>query len=189
MELQRGVVGDLTHITALREAAAERGVLGSCAALATGARHAGIPVVHCIAQWRADRKGTPFNTPLTRSLRDRPDQILAGSPAVELVPELGDTSGDLHSVRHHGVAPFHGSDLEPLLRSLDVRHIAVAGVSLNVGIPGLVIGAVDRGFEVTVVTDAVAGVPTDYGDAVLRHSLSALARLSPVASVIDSWSC
>ncbi len=189
MELQRGVVGDLTELGALRDAAVERDILRSCGELAGAARRAGKPVVHCVAQWRADRRGTSLNTPLTKSLSANRDHILAGSAAVEPVAELGDTSDDLRSVRHHGVAPFHGTDLEPLLRSLDATHIAVTGVSLNVGIPGLVIGAVDRGFEVTVVTDAVIGIPTEYGDAVLRHSLSALARLSPVAAVIDSWSC
>lgn len=188
MELERGVVGDLATLPDLAEAATERGTLPHAGELAMAARAASIPVVHCIAQWRADRRGTPINTPLTRRLEADPDQILAGSPAVELVADLGDTSGDLTSVRHHGIAPFHGTDLEPLLRSMGTTHLVVAGVSLNVGIPGLVTGAVDRGFEVTVATDAVVGVPVDYGDAVLRHTLGALARLSPSAEVIASWS-
>lgn len=188
MELERGVVGDLATLPELRDAAVSREVLQRCGELTSAARARGLPVVHCVAQWRSDRRGSPLNTPLARHLDANPDQILVGTAAVELVPELGDTSADLHSVRHHGVAPFHGTDLDPLLRSLGVSRLVVAGVSLNVGIPGLVVGAVDRGYEVTVASDATVGVPVDYGDAVLRHSLSALARLSSVASLISSWS-
>lgn len=187
MELERGVVGDLATLGELRDAATERSTLSACGTLVTAARSAGVPVVHCVAQWRADRRGTPLNTPLTRALARNPGQILAGSDAVALVGELGDTSADLRSVRHHGLTPFPGTDLDPLLRSLGVEHLVVAGVSLNVGVPGLVLGAVDLGYEVTVVTDAVVGVPAEYGDEVVANSLAALARLATVEEVTDSW--
>lgn len=175
MELERGVVGDLATLTELRDVAASRGTLDACGRLTSAARSAGAPVIHCIAQWRADRRGTTINTPLTTALARNPDQILEGTAAVELVSELGDTSGDLRSIRHHGLAPFHGTDLDPLLRSLDVDTITVCGVSLNVGVPGLVFGAVDRGYRVNVAADAVVGVPSDYGDAVLANTLAMVA--------------
>ena len=179
MELERGVVGDLATLGELREAAGERGTLEACGRLAAAARAAGAPVVHCVAQWRASRVGTPLNTPLTRALARNPAQVLEGTEAVELVPELGDTRHDLRSTRYHGLTPFHGTDLDPLLRSLGVETITACGVSLNVGIPGLVFGAVDRGYDVRVAADAVVGVPTAYGDEVLRNSISMVAEVMP----------
>ncbi len=170
-----------------RDAAEERGTLAACGLLVESARAAGIPVVHCIAQWRPDRAGTPLNTPLTRALAGDPDQILAGSPAVDLVEELGDTAHDLLSVRHHGLTPFPGTDLDPLLRSLGTQHIVVAGVSLNVGVTGLVFGAIDLGYEVTVASDAVIGVPASYGDEVLTNTLAMTAAITPVADIVASW--
>ncbi len=187
MELERGVVGDLATLSELRDAAAERGTLQRCARLVEAARLAGVPVVHCIAQWRSDRVGTPLNAPLTRALARNPAQILAGSPAVELVPELGDTSEDHLSIRHHGFTPFPGTDLDPLLRSLDIAHVIVAGVSLNVGVTGLAFGAVDLGYEVTVAADAVVGVPASYGDDVLAYSVSLVAALRSVAEITSGW--
>ncbi|MGI9578953.1 MAG: cysteine hydrolase [Microthrixaceae bacterium] len=183
MELERGVVGDLATLTELRDAAAARDTLDTCGRLAEAARSAGAPVVHCIAQWRADRVGTPLNTPLTRALARNQDQILEGTAAVEVVAELGDTSGDLFSVRHHGLTPFHGTDLDPLLRSLGVDTITVCGVSLNVGVPGLVFGAVDRGYNVEVASDAVVGVPAAYGDDVLANTLAMVATVSPADDI------
>lgn len=188
MELQRGVVGDRANLVQLREAATERGVPTACGRLVAAAREHGVPVVHCVAEWRADRRGTPLNTPLTRHLGSFEDQILQGTEAVELIPELGSSGDDLRSSRRHGMAPFHGTDLEPLVRSLGASRLVVCGVSLNVGIPGLVIDAVDRGFEVTVASDAVVGVPLEYGDAVLTHTISALARLRTVDELCTMWS-
>lgn len=185
MELERGVVGDLATLAALADAAAARGTLDACGTLVGAARDRQLPVVHCVAQWRPDRRGTSLNTPLTRGLARNPEQILAGSPAVELVAELGDTSGDLTSVRHHGLTPFTGTDLDALLRSLDVRTVVVCGVSLNVGVLGLCLSAADLGYRVVVASDAVVGVPVEYGDSVLTHTLAMVATVLPVAEIVD----
>jgi len=143
--------------------------------------------VHCIAEWTADRAGTPLTTPLFRSLAKNPAQILAGSPAVELVPELGDTSGDLRSVRRHGLTPFPGTDLDELLRAAEIDVVVACGVSLNVGVLGLCLGAVDLGYEVVLPTDATVGLPEDYGDQVLRNTLSAVATLTMVDELAAIW--
>ena len=187
MELERGVVGDLATLADLAEAASERGTLAACARLVEAARSARIPVVHAIAEWRPDRAGTPLNTPLATALARNPEQIQAGTPAVELVPELGDTTGDLRSVRRHGLTPFTGTDLDALLRSLGVSTVVACGVSLNVGVLGLCLSATDLGYRVVVPTDAVVGVPASYGDEVLRGTLAMVARLSTVEDVIAGW--
>jgi len=185
MELERGVVGDLATLGELREAATVRGTLDCCGRLVEGARRRDVPVLHCIAQWRADRRGTVLNAPLTRALARNPGQILAGTDAVELVPELGDTSDDLRSVRHHGLTPFTGTDLDALLRSLDVDRVVVCGVSLNVGVLGLCLSAADLGYRVVVASDAVIGVPAEYGDAVLANTLAMVATITTVDDLLD----
>ena len=58
MEIQRGVIGDLTAFPQLRDAAVEAGVIPNTARLLAAARSAGIRVVHCTAEFRADRAGT-----------------------------------------------------------------------------------------------------------------------------------
>ncbi len=184
MELERGVVGDLATLTQLRDEATARGTLEACGRLVAAARDRDVPVVHCIAQWRADRRGTTLNAPLTRSLSRRPEQILAGTGAVELVPELGDTTGDLTSVRHHGLTPFTGTDLDALLRSLGTTTVIACGVSLNVGVLGLCLSAADLGYRVVVPSDAVVGVPADYGDAVLANTLAMVATITSVPDLV-----
>jgi nicotinamidase-related amidase len=187
MELQRGVVGDLASLPDLRDAATARGTLSACGRLVGGARSAGVAVVHAVVTWRADRRGTPLNTPLTRALARRPEQILDGTAAVEPVAELGDCAGDLRSVRHHGLTPFTGTDLDALLRSLGADTVVACGVSLNVGVLGLCLVAADLGYRVVVPTDAVVGVPADYGDAVLRGSLAPVATLTTTVELLAAW--
>lgn len=187
MELERGVVGDLATMAQLSDAASERGTLDACGRLVAAARSARVPVVHCIAEWLPDRTGTPLNTPLFRSLSKNPAQILSGSPAVELVPQLGDTTGDLRSVRHHGITPFPGTDLDDHLRQAGVDVVVACGVSLNAGVLGLCLGAVDLGYEVVLPTDATVGIPVEYGDAVLRSTMSAVATLTSVDELVELW--
>ncbi len=120
MELQRGVVGDLSSFPELAAAAQEVGVVANTARLLDAARAAGVPVVHCTAGFRPDRRGSPTNAPLIAAMLRRPEHLVDGTPAVELVPELGPAPGDLVSHRAHGVSPFVGTSLDPTLRALSV---------------------------------------------------------------------
>ncbi|WP_223167622.1 isochorismatase family cysteine hydrolase [Nonomuraea sp. SYSU D8015] len=187
MEMQRGVVGDLTKFPDLVAACERHHVVGNTARLLHAARTAGIPVIHCTAAFRPDRAGShTANSPFIVSLLKDPLHMLEGTPAVEVLPELRDP-GDLESRRHHGFSPFTGTSLDMTLRSLGVSTVIAAGVSLNLGIPGLALEAVNLGYRVTVVTDAVAGIPEDYAQAVLKHTISLLAARATAADLIEAW--
>jgi len=187
MELQRGVVGECATLPELAAAAAAAGVIANAARLVHAAREAGVPVVHCTAGFRGDRRGTPRNAPLVRALLRRPEHLLEDTEAVALVAELGPAPSDLISHRRHGVSPFTGTALDVTLRSLEVSTVVAAGVSLNLGIVGLAVEAVNLGYEVVIATDAVAGVPAAYGEEVLRHTLALVATLAPVASIVAAF--
>jgi nicotinamidase-related amidase len=188
MELQRGVVGDLSSFPELATAAHDAGVIANTARLLAAARAAGVPVVHCTAGFRADRRGSATNSPLISAMLRRPRHLVDGTPAVELVPELGPSPDDLVSHRGHGVSPFGGTDLDPMLRALGVSTVVATGVSLNLGIVGLAIEAVNLGYRVVVATDAVCGVPADYADAVTRHTLALVALLATTDDVAAALS-
>ena len=107
MEIQRGVVGDRSSFPELAAAVAEGKVIANAARLVSAARHAGVPVVHCTAGFRADRAGSAATAPLISAMLKRPAHLLEGTDAVELVPELGPEPGDLVSHRRHGVGRHH----------------------------------------------------------------------------------
>jgi nicotinamidase-related amidase len=187
MEMQRGVVGDLAFMPMIAEVVAASDVIPHTVSVLGAARRVGASVVHCTMEYRPDRAGAAANAPLLRSLAKGELHMVAGTPEVDLVPELGPEAGDVVSARSHGLTPFPGTELDQLLRNLGVTTIVVTGVSLNVGVLGLVIVACDLGYEVVVVTDAVAGMPTEYGDALLRNTIGALATTASSADVVAVW--
>ena len=187
MEMQRGVVGDLSRIPTLVAAVEEAGVIANLSVLMKAARAAGIPVVHCNALFRADRRGSAANCPmLTRVMKD-PDQILEGSPQSRVVPALGPDPADFVMSRYHGVSPFSGTSLDITLRNLGVRTIVATGVSVNIGVIGLCLEAVNLGYRVILPRDCTAGFPADYAEAVIRNSLAQLCTITSSAEVAAAW--
>ena len=47
--------------------------------------------------------------------------------------------------------------------------------------------AVNRSYQVVVVSDAVVGTPVDYGVQVLAHTLSLVATLASTDELVEAW--
>lgn len=187
MELQRGVVGDLSPMRDLADAASAANVVRNAAKVVRAARAVGARVVHCTFESRADRAGSIANAPLLRALAKAEPHLLPGSDAASVMPELGPEASDVICARRHGLTPFVGTDLDVTLRNLGVRTVVVTGVSVNVGVLGMVMGAVDLSYETVVVTDAVAGIPTAYANAVLDNTLAVLAARATSDEIVARW--
>ncbi len=187
MEIQRGVVGDLTSFPELAAEADRVGVAEHTARLLGAARAAGARVVHCTAEFRADRAGSTANCRLIAAMVRRPEHLLAGTPSTELVPGLGPEPGDLVCPRLHGVSPFSGTSLDAWLRNLGVTTVVATGVSVNLGVLGLAIEACNLGYQVVVPRDAVAGLPAAYADAVLDTTFPLIATLTTTDAVVAAW--
>ena len=194
MELKRVTVGDLQASSPdgapgnpLGAIAAAVQLVPRLAELARTARSAGVRVVHCTAAFREDGLGSPRNCPILASAHKHRSRLILGSPEAEPVLELGPEPEDLVSVRLHGVAPFVGTELDSLLRTLNIKTVVLVGGSVNVGILGACIEAVDFGYRVVVPRDGVIGAPADYVEMVLEHSIAMLARVTTVDSLLACW--
>ena len=157
------------------------------ARLLKAARARSIPVIHCTAEFRADRAGSTVNCQLIAAVLRNPAHMLTGTPATELVDGLGPEPGDLVSSRLHGLSPFTGTSLDAWLGSLDVRTVVATGVSVNLGVFGLAIEAVNLGYTVVVPRDAVAGTPRSYADALLDNTFPLITTLTTVDDLIAAW--
>lgn len=188
MEMQRGVMGDLASIPDLAKAAAATGMVDATARLLAAARDAGARVVHCTAQFRSDRAGSATNAPLLAVMLRRPGHLVVGSDAAQIMPELDPQPGDVISSRGHGLSPFIGTSLDMTLRNLGVRTVVATGVSVNIGVFGLVLEAVNLGYSAVLPTDCVAGVPPEYAAEVIERSLSLMATCVRSEDLIDLWS-
>jgi nicotinamidase-related amidase len=181
MELQEGIVGEGALFPDLVAEVRRSGMLDQVRRVCAGARASGARVVHCTAVTRPDGAGAAINCKifaLTERMRvergSTPNEI--GSPGAELVAGIEDPA-DFVVPRLHGMTPFTSTALDQILRNLGVRTVVATGVSVNLGIMGMALSALDLGYQVVIVRDAVAGVPSDYARSVLDNSLSLIATL------------
>jgi nicotinamidase-related amidase len=75
------------------------------------------------------------------------------------------------------MTPFTSTSLDQILRNLGVTTVVATGVSVNLGVFGMALSALDLGYQVVLVRDAVAGVPAEYAQAVIDQSLSMIATV------------
>ncbi|MBW3661661.1 MAG: cysteine hydrolase [Actinobacteria bacterium] len=186
-ECQRGVLGEPAIFPELATAAREAGLVEAVARLVEAARAVDVAVVHCVAARREDGRGSNDNALLFDAATRADVKLLPGSPAVEVLPELGPAPTDLVLTRLHGLGPMGGTDLDPVLRNLGARTIVAVGVSINVGMTDLVFDAVNGGYRVVLPRDGIAGIPQEYADAVIEHTLRLLATLTTVDEIVANW--
>ena len=187
MECQEGIIGSGGKLGALAEAVERHGTVGHIARVLCAARNAKATIVHCTMSRRPDGAGAVANCLLLAATAKRSVGLLPGSPQQAVVAPLAPQDGEWLLTRYHGVTPFHGTELDPILRNLGVTTLVATGVSVNVGILGLTIEAVNAGYQVVIPREAVAGTPDQYVDAVMEHTLRLLATIATVDQVLEAW--
>lgn len=185
-EVQTGVVDRPDLLGGLSESAQEVGLISNLQRLTAAARSAGVAVIHCTAGELAGGFGANRNARLFAAARRAGVLDGGGGAPAQPVPSLVGPD-DLVLPRYHGLSPLTGSQLDSLLRNQGVTTIVATGVSLNVAIPNLVFDAVNRGYQVVVPVDAVAGVPVEYGRQVIQYTLRPLATLTTVDELVAAW--
>jgi nicotinamidase-related amidase len=171
----------------LAREATERNIIQRISALAHACRAAGALVVHSTVALRRDGLGIAPSSLLLGWLLKQ-EGCFVGSEGAQIHSELGPQEQDYVSQRLHGVTPFHGTELEPVLRQRGVDTVIVTGVSTNVGIPGTCLELVNRGFSAVVPEDAIAGTSTEIHDFQVATMLRLLATVTSTDEVLAALS-
>jgi nicotinamidase-related amidase len=187
-EVQNGVIGTPSALPALTDAAAAVGLIENCARLARAARAVGVPVLHCTAETRDDGRGANSNARLFAGVRKSPVKLSPGSAAVQVPEAIGVDPSDIVLPRYHGLGPMGGTQLDSILRNLGATTIVGVGVSVNIGMTNLAFDAVNRGYQIVMPRDAIAGVPVDYANAVIDNTLALVATITSTDDVLAVWS-
>jgi nicotinamidase-related amidase len=185
VECQRGVIGDLSVLPAL--AAAAQPALAAMGLLAAGARRAGVQVVHLTYLPLAEGRSASQRSPLMRATSST-GAWRDNDAALDIVPDIGIGPDDLVLPRHQGISPVHRTEVLTVLRNMGMDEVVVAGVSTNLAVPLVAVGAADEDFGVTVATDATVGTPAEHHASMLRHSLAFVARLATTDELLAEWS-
>jgi biuret amidohydrolase len=193
MELQKGIVGADALLQALPAAVAECGLLNVAGNVCRVARSNGVRVIHATMRERSDGAGQAVNCKIfALSAKRRAETGLGptdiGHPGVQLVDELDVQPSDIEVPRSGGMTPFLNTELNRIIRSVGGNTVVLMGVSLNLGILGAALSALDHGYQVVVVRDAVIGLPKEYGEAVLQNSIAMIATIVTSAELLAAWS-
>ena len=98
-----------------------------------------------------------------------PPHCVQNTSGAELHPSLDRSKVDLvvdkaQDPYTQGYSAFHGGDLAGVLRERGVDHVYVTGLATDYCVKNTVLDAVELGFGVTVVEDAVRGIEVEPGD-------------------------
>jgi nicotinamidase-related amidase len=158
------------------------------------ARRAGVPVIYTQEAHRpgrvdSGREADPGSgASYTGGTPDSPLPVHCeeGSRGIEIIDEIGPQSTDL-LIKKRRYSCFLGTDLELLLRNLDVQTLLVTGVDSNVCVLWTVGEGFQRDYHVRVIEDCVAGTSPEEHEAALLI-MRALTTSRPVlaAEVVDA---
>jgi biuret amidohydrolase len=189
MEIQQAVIGKATPplFTALRDSADKVGLPANAGRLLRAARTAGVKVFHCPAYHRPGQEGFITNCRLAQAVKRSDMPMRLGSEGADFLPEVKPQGDEFVMWRFHCPTIFHDSSLDSACRNLGITTVVLTGVSLNLGIPGSTIEAMNRNYTVIIPTDCVAGYPPEYGEMVLKNTLHGLAYLTTARELAEAW--
>jgi biuret amidohydrolase len=137
-------------------------------------RRAGLAVIHTREGHRADLS----DLPPAKKRRGRPKQaigddgpmgriLVRGEPGHDIVPELYPLPGE-PVIDKPGKGAFHATDLDAILKNLQVTQLIVCGVTTEVCVNTSVREANDRGYDCLVVADCVGSYFPEFQEMGLR---------------------
>ena len=153
------------------------------------ARHAGCTIIYVNIVYRTGYAGTIQNNPLFR--RGVQSQgFIAGTPGVEIIPELRPQTGDI-VIDHARSSAFFGSDLLTILIGNGIDTVALSGIATNVAVDHTARDAMQYGYNTVFLEDCCFSSDPEHHRAALvtmRALCSAVIDHSDFAKLLERGS-
>ena len=130
------------------------------------ARAANVPVGFVRVGFSPDYRECPANSPIFSGARKN-GLFKLGQWGTQVHPDLGQQAGDFDIVKHR-VSPFHGTDLEVILRTQGVERIYCSGISTNAVVQATVREGHDRDYEIVVLEDCCCALSAEEHESAIR---------------------
>lgn len=152
---------DFVHPSAELATPNGMGIIPTIAALADACRNQNFPVIYTREMHRGGREDFGIEEHF------EPLHCVEGTPGSEIVDELTPQSGDHVILAKRRYDSFIGTELDLLLRNLDVENLMVTGVCTDICVISTVYHARNLDYRCYVVKDAVDGTSAERHDAAL----------------------
>lgn len=137
-------------------------------------RTLGLPIFHMTESHRSDLADCPPSKRLrgnpTLKIGDHGPMgriLIHGEPGNAIIPELAPLPGET-VITKPGKGAFYNTNLEFLLKTHDISHLILAGVTTEVCVQATMREANDRGYECLLVEDATESYFPDFKQATLE---------------------
>ncbi|MFC9835544.1 cysteine hydrolase family protein [Rhodococcus sp. NPDC127530] len=147
------------------------------------ARAADVLVIYVVVGYRAGYPEFPANDVRLQQLE--PGQLFIRGSSDAVHEKVATRVGDI-VVTTVRVSAFSGTDLEHILKSQNIDELVLTGISTGGVVLGTLVGALDRDFRVTVLSDACADANPSTHQALLDH-FAAGAPWSASVIPTQSW--
>ena len=173
MDVQNGVVA--------RHTEGMETLLATLGQALNAARSAGIPVIYARVAFRAGAPEVNDRNRIFSSLATYGGMKI-DDPATEIHPAVAPRPGDIVVIKKR-VSAFTGSDLEIILRSLDVTALVLTGITTSGVVLSTLRQAVDLDYSITVLRDGCA----DADPEVHRVLLDKVFSRQATVLMTDEW--
>jgi nicotinamidase-related amidase len=109
---------------------------------------------------------------------------------IELVEPLARFVPPAETLDKRVYSPWTEGRLDDLLRGSDIDTLIVTGGETDVCVLATVLGAIDRGFRVVLVEDAICGSADETHDALMalyRSRFAEQVELAAMQEVLEGW--
>jgi nicotinamidase-related amidase len=163
---------DLVHVdgpngkAAYGEQARARRIVENTRRALDKARAAGLHVGFVRVGFSSDYRECPANSPIFSGARKN-GIFKLGEWGTQVHPGLGQQAGDFDIIKHR-VSPFHGTDLDLILRTHSVRRIYCSGISTNAVVQAAMREGHDRDYEMVLLQDCCCALSLEEHESAIK---------------------
>ena len=194
IDMQHGFIDEGASL----EVVAARDIIPNLASLIDAFRKANAPVVFTEFVYAGNvpcLRGDPFGVEHLESegspgFGNKSSNCLIGNNAgkgvesADTIPALQPRPEEL-VIRGHTYDKFYGTPLDLALRSQDISHLFITGITTDVCVNSTLIAATQRNYRVTAITDGCASPWSELHEACFKIWQPKFARLKTTAEVLD----
>ena len=145
MDMQSTILQSLSNASA---------VTASVSKTITFARNNNIPVIYCVVAFREGFPEISNNNKSFTAARSRFADI-SMEAMMQIATSVAPAAGEVVVIKKR-ISAFTGSDLEVILRSMEIRHLVLTGVATSGVVLSTTREAADKDYQITILSDACA---------------------------------
>ena len=165
--------GGKSEGTGAVEHAQKQKIIPHISQLISAAHENNIPVIHNQFVVKNDGKAIGSNAPIFINMKNN-QSAFSGTWGAKTVDRI-DIAPEDFVLQRDRMSAFHGTELNTILKNLDIDTIIITGVWTNMAVEHTARDGADYGYKVIVVPDATATINDEWQSAAMNYAMNNVA--------------